>query len=36
VLDNAAAGDLELTTAELGLLDALFPLGPRPSTLPTI
>ena len=36
VLENAAAGELELTAEEIGLLDAIFPLGPRTSTLPTI
>ena len=34
--ENAGAGDLRLSTAELTLLDEAFPLGPRPSTLPMI
>jgi diketogulonate reductase-like aldo/keto reductase len=34
--DNAAAGDLELTTDELASLDAVFPRGAAPSSLPMI
>jgi diketogulonate reductase-like aldo/keto reductase len=36
VAGNAAAGDLRLTEAELARIDKAFPLGPRPSTLPTL
>lgn len=36
VQENAAAGDLRLTEAELGLIDAVFPVGARPASLPTI
>ncbi|MDP9169636.1 MAG: aldo/keto reductase [Acidobacteriota bacterium] len=35
VSENAAAGDLKLTPAEIALLDAAFPLG-RPKSLPMI
>jgi diketogulonate reductase-like aldo/keto reductase len=34
--DNAGAGDLQLTDAELARIDAAFPLGPRPRELPTL
>jgi diketogulonate reductase-like aldo/keto reductase len=34
--DNAAAGDLVLTTDELASLDAAFPRGTEPSSLPMI
>jgi len=34
--ENAAAGDLELDEDALALIDAAFPRGPRPRTLPMI
>lgn len=34
--ENAGAGDLHLTTAELELIDRAFPLGPAPSELPVL
>jgi diketogulonate reductase-like aldo/keto reductase len=34
--DNAGAGDLELTDAELARIDEAFPRGPRPRDLPTL
>jgi diketogulonate reductase-like aldo/keto reductase len=34
--ENAGAGNLRLTKAELELIDEAFPLGPRPSELPTL
>jgi len=34
--ENAGAGDLRLTKAELARIDEAFPLGPRPSELPTL
>jgi diketogulonate reductase-like aldo/keto reductase len=34
--ENAAAGDLRLTAAELARIDAAFPRGPRPSELPVL
>ena len=34
--ENAAAGDLELTPEEVRRIDAAFPLGPKPRSLPTI
>jgi diketogulonate reductase-like aldo/keto reductase len=34
--ENAAAGDLPLTDAELGRIDDAFPLGPRPRSLPVL
>jgi diketogulonate reductase-like aldo/keto reductase len=34
--DNAGAGDLQLTEAELARIDAAFPPGPRPAELPTL
>jgi diketogulonate reductase-like aldo/keto reductase len=36
VVDNAGAGELELTDAEVARIDKAFPLGPRPRSLPTI
>jgi diketogulonate reductase-like aldo/keto reductase/gamma-glutamylcyclotransferase (GGCT)/AIG2-like uncharacterized protein YtfP len=36
VEENARAGDLRLTQADLARLGDAFPLGPRPGTLPTI
>ncbi|MHC4924155.1 MAG: aldo/keto reductase, partial [Planctomycetota bacterium] len=35
-LDNAAAGDLELADEDIAALDAAFPRGPEPSSLPVI
>lgn len=34
--DNAAAGDLVLSDAELARVDAVFPRGPKPRSLPMI
>ena len=34
--ENAVAGDLLLSEAELDEIDRAFPLGPRPRTLPTL
>ncbi len=34
--ENAGAGDLRLGEAELARIDAAFPLGPRPRTLPML
>jgi len=34
--DNAGAGALRLTEAELARIDAVFPLGPRPHRLPML
>ena len=34
--ENAGAGDLELTKADLARIDEAFPLGPRPRELPTL
>lgn len=34
--DNAGAGDLRLTEAELSRIDVAFPRGPRPRELPTL
>jgi diketogulonate reductase-like aldo/keto reductase len=34
--DNAAAGDLRLSSEELGRIDAAFPVGPPPRELPTL
>jgi diketogulonate reductase-like aldo/keto reductase len=34
--ENAAAGDLRLSEAELARIDDAFPLGPRPRELPTL
>ena len=34
--DNAGAGALRLTDAELARIDLAFPLGPRPRTLPML
>jgi diketogulonate reductase-like aldo/keto reductase len=36
VEENAGAGDLELTPIEIGRIDKLFPLGPKPSRLPML
>jgi diketogulonate reductase-like aldo/keto reductase len=33
---NAAAGDLHLSEAEIRSIDAAFPLGSRPEVLPTL
>jgi diketogulonate reductase-like aldo/keto reductase len=34
--ENAGAGDLRLTEAELAQIDHAFPLGPRPRELPAV
>jgi diketogulonate reductase-like aldo/keto reductase len=34
--ENAGAGDLRLSEAEVELIDAAFPRGPRPARLPTL
>ena len=34
--ENAAAGDLRLSEAEIARIDAAFPTGPRPSSLPML
>ena len=34
--ENAGAGDLRLSEAELARIDRAFPLGPRPRTLPVL
>jgi diketogulonate reductase-like aldo/keto reductase len=34
--ENAGAGDLELTAAQIECLDKAFPLGPEPRTLPML
>jgi diketogulonate reductase-like aldo/keto reductase len=34
--ENAGAGDLRLSDAEVACIDAAFPLGPRPRELPTL
>jgi diketogulonate reductase-like aldo/keto reductase len=36
VQDNAQAAELELSPAEMTQIDAAFPRGPRPRSLPTI
>ncbi len=36
IAENAAAGDLELSEEEIARIDAAFPLGRRPRTLPTL
>ena len=36
VEENASAGDLHLSDAEIARIDAAFPRGPRPSTLPML
>jgi diketogulonate reductase-like aldo/keto reductase len=36
VVDNAKAGELELSGAEVARIDEVFPLGPRPRSLPMI
>lgn len=35
-VENAGAGGLQLTTAELARIDAAFPRGPRPRELPVL
>jgi diketogulonate reductase-like aldo/keto reductase len=35
-LENAGAGDLQLTESELARIDEAFPLGPRPRELPML
>lgn len=34
--ENAGAGDLQLSDAEIALIDSAFPLGPGPRTLPVL
>jgi diketogulonate reductase-like aldo/keto reductase len=34
--ENAAAGDLRLSEAEIRSIEAAFPLGSRPERLPTL
>jgi diketogulonate reductase-like aldo/keto reductase len=34
--ENAGAGDLRLTKAEIERIDRAFPLGPKPRSLPTL
>jgi diketogulonate reductase-like aldo/keto reductase len=34
--ENAGAGDLRLTAAEIARIDEAFPRGPRPRELPVI
>ena len=34
--ENAGAGDLRLSSAELSRIDQAFPRGPKPRTLPAI
>ncbi len=34
--ENAGAGDVRLTVAEIALIDEAFPLGPAPASLPTL
>lgn len=36
VVENALAGDLHLTDAEMALVDEAFPRGPRPRVLPVL
>jgi diketogulonate reductase-like aldo/keto reductase len=36
VVDNAKAGELELSPVEMTQIDAAFPRGPRPRSLPMI
>lgn len=36
VAENAGAGDLRLSEAELARIDEAFPLGPRPRELPML
>jgi len=36
IAENAGAGDLRLTEAELARIDRAFPLGPHPRTLPVL
>jgi len=35
-VENAGAGDLRLTDAEVDLIDEAFPRGPRPRVLPML
>ena len=35
-LENAKAADLQLSPAEIALIDAHFPRGPRPRMLPML
>ena len=34
--DNAAAGDLKLSAADIATLDKAFPRGPKPRSLPML
>jgi diketogulonate reductase-like aldo/keto reductase len=34
--DNAGAGDLTLSPAEIAMIDQAFPLGPEPEGLPML
>ena len=34
--ENAVAGDLRLSAAEMNLIDEAFPRGPRPRALPML
>jgi diketogulonate reductase-like aldo/keto reductase len=34
--DNAAAGNLKLSDSEIAALDAAFPRGPKPRSLPML
>jgi diketogulonate reductase-like aldo/keto reductase len=34
--ENAGAGELQLSAAELARIDAAFPRGPRPYALPVL
>jgi diketogulonate reductase-like aldo/keto reductase len=36
VAENAGAGDLRLTNAELARIDEAFPIGPPPRELPAL
>jgi diketogulonate reductase-like aldo/keto reductase len=36
VEENAGAGALQLTDEEIALIDAAFPLGPKPRRLPML
>jgi diketogulonate reductase-like aldo/keto reductase len=36
VIENAEAGDLRLSDADIDLIDRVFPRGPRPRELPTL
>jgi diketogulonate reductase-like aldo/keto reductase len=35
-VENAGAGDFRLTAADLAQIDEVFPLGPRPRSLPML